>query len=215
MTVTCIVAYLKPFAGETVYTGKALLAQITFKEGIMPELSDNALVRLVQNGDRQAMADLYQRHRPAIFRYVRSMVYDQQLAQDLTGEIFLRMVAHLPDYQLTGAPFSAWLFRIARNYTISYGKKESRLPLVALSEANRRIRPEDTPAVLVERQIELERILESLDQIDENQREVVILRFLVGLPLKEVAHILDKTVGAVKTLQHRGILALRLALKYE
>lgn len=179
----------------------------------MMEVSDSDLVSQVKHGNEEAMATLYQRHRPAVFRYVRSLVYDQQLAQDLTGEIFIRVVKHLPDYQITGAPFTAWLYSIARNYTISYRRKESRKQLVPIAEANGISRTEDNPAVLVERQLELEGILEGLDQIDQHQREVVVLRFLVGLSLKDVAHILDKTVGAVKTLQHRGIVALRLALK--
>lgn len=177
------------------------------------ELTDAELVKQVQAGKTEAISNLYRRHRPVIFRYVLSKVYDQQQAQDITGEIFLRMVAYLPRYKVTGAPFTAWLFRIARNYTITYRQKEYTHPLMPISQAEGDSRSEDNPARIVETRLELEWVWHGLQQLDEIQREVIILRFLIGLSLKEVALTLDKTVGAVKTLQHRGILALRVALQ--
>lgn len=176
------------------------------------ELSDNDLVRQVQAGNRDAMSTLYQRHRPAIYRYALSKVYNQQIAQDIVGEIFLRMVAYLPKYKITGAPFTAWLFRIAHNTLITISKKESHVQNLPLEQAELPEYSTDNPAQLVEFQLNKEWIWSGLDKIDENQREVVILRFLVGLSLKETAHALEKSVGAVKTLQHRGIHALRVAL---
>lgn len=178
----------------------------------MQELSDKTLVERAQNGDERAVGELYDRHRTRIFRYVRARVYDTLLAQDLTGEIFLRMVANLPNYRVMEAPFTAWLYRIAHNYVINYSQKENRRQLVPVAYANNVSRRQDNPAVIIERQLELEWIQQGLERIDETQREVLILRFLVGLSLKEVAQTLDKTVAAVKSLQHRGVLALQVAL---
>ena len=175
--------------------------------------NDEQLVQQIQKGSGEAMSILYRRHRPAILRYTQARVYDWQEAQDLTGEIFLRMVAHLPQYQNTGAPFTAWLFRIAHNMIITHRQKESRIPLVAISHADNSSRPEDNPALLVENEIEMDWVWRGLQQLDEVQRDVIILRFLIGLSLQEAAHALDKSVGAIKTLQHRGILALRVALQ--
>jgi RNA polymerase sigma-70 factor (ECF subfamily) len=180
---------------------------------MMHELTDAELVEQVQAGTCEAMSTLYRRHRPAVFRYALSKVYDKQLAQDITGEVFLRMVSNLPQYKITGAPFTAWLFRIAHNYIITYRQKDYAQQLVPISQAHKNGRAKDNPAVIVEQQLELEWIWRSLQQLDESQREVIILRFLSGLSLKEAAHVLDKTVGAVKTLQHRGILKLRAVLQ--
>ncbi len=176
------------------------------------ELSDNDLVKQVQAGNREAMSQLYQRHRPAIYRYALSRVYNQQVAQDIVGEIFLRVVTYLPKYKVTGAPFTAWLFRIAHNTLITMAKKEGHFQQLPIETVEKPEYSGDHPDQLVEFQLNKEWIWAGLEQIDENQREVVILRFLVGLSLKETAHALEKSIGAVKTLQHRGILALRVAM---
>lgn len=179
----------------------------------MEEASDVELVEQAKTGQQQAIATLYRRHHTSIFRYSLAKLHDYQLAQDVTGEIFLRMVSHLPGYEITGAPFTAWLFRIAHNHIISVSQKETRYQQIGLDEAELTIRRQDNPALLVEQQLELEWLLAGLNLIDDSQREVVILRFLIGLSLKEVALVLDRSVGSVKTLQHRGVMALRVALK--
>ena len=181
---------------------------------IIDELSsDEQLVQQIQKGNEEALSILYRRHRPAILRYVQARIYDWQQAQDLTGEIFLRMVTHLPQYQITGAPFAAWLFRIAHNIVITHRQQEGRISLTPLSYADNHSLPQDNPAYLIEDKLEMEWVWHGLRQIDETQCDVIILRFLIGLSLQEVAHALDKSVGAIKTLQHRGILALRVALQ--
>ena len=177
------------------------------------DLSDAELVEQAQTGKSEAVSLLYRRHRTAIFRYAYSKLYNQQQAQDVTGEIFLRMVANLPQYRNTGAPFTAWLFRIAHNYIITHRQKENEARLAPVSQADNTSRAEDNPAFIVERHLQLEWVWQGLQQLDETQCEVIIMRFLIGLSLKETAHALDKTVGAVKTLQHRGIMALRVALQ--
>ena len=177
------------------------------------EMTDAELVKQVQAGQTAAMSKLYQRHRTAVFRYTLSKVYDPNLAQDITGEIFLRVVSHLPRYKVTDVPFTVWLFRIARNYTITHQQKENRYQLMPISDTNELSRAEDNPARIVESQLELEWIWGGLQQLDEQQREVIVLRFISGLSLKEVATTLERTVGAIKTLQHRGIKALRTALQ--
>ena len=177
------------------------------------ESSDEELVQQIQTGDTEAMSVLYRRHQPAVLRYAQARVYDWQQAQDITGEIFLRMLAHLPQYQITGAPFTAWLFRIARNYIISHSQQEDRTRLAPITAADNSSNPADDPARRVENEMQLDWVWQGLQQLDETQRDVITLRFLSGLSLMETAHTLDKSVGAVKTLQHRGILALRIVLQ--
>ena len=182
----------------------------------MLDLSDAELIEHAQNGNLDAVGQLYDRHRTRIFRYVRSRIYNTQLAQDLTGEIFLQMVTHLPNYRVTAVPFSAWLYRIAHNHIINQvGRKENRfqhLPLLFEGDVSHK---EDNPARIVEQKLQLEEVQQALERIDEIQREVIILRFLLDYSLNEVAQVMGKTVAAVKSIQHRGLLALEVAMKYE
>lgn len=162
-----------------------------------------------------AAGELYDRHNDSIFRYVRSRVYDHQLAEDLTGEIFTRMVASLPEYRLTGVPFRAWLYRIAHNLVVDHHRKKGSRVLIPLEQAETLREEGHNPVAIVERQLTFERVQEVLADLDTSQQEVVALRFLVGMSLREVALTLKKSVAAVKSLQYRGLVALRAELKEE
>ena len=162
-----------------------------------------------------AVGALYDRHHEHIFRYVWSRVHDNRLAEDLTGEIYTRMVVSLPDYRPTGVPFRSWLYRIAHNLVVDHYRKEGSHVLVPLHEAEGQSEEDNNPASIVERQLAIERVHRALARLDPLQREVVVLRFLVGLSLREAAMALDRTVAAVKSLQHRGLVTLRAALKQE
>jgi RNA polymerase sigma-70 factor (ECF subfamily) len=175
--------------------------------------SDVELIEQAQGGSVGAVGELYDNHHQPIFRYVWSRVRDKQLAEDLTGEIFMRMVTNLTSYQPAGVPFRAWLYRIARNMVVDHFRSEngrSPIPLVQIEQLSD---GKGRPATIVEKQLDLERIQTALVKLDPAQQEVIILRFISGLPLSEVADSLDKSVAAVKSLQHRGLKALRVALK--
>ncbi len=175
--------------------------------------SEASLVRRAQGGDVDAIGELYDRHHKHIFRYVWSRVHDNRAAEDLTGEIFTRMVISLADYRPMGVPFRAWLYRIAHNLVVDHYRKESGHVWVPLDHAENLSEEGNSPALIVERQLTAERVQRALAKLDPSQREVVVLRFLAGLSLREVALTLNKTVAAVKSLQHRGLVALRLALR--
>jgi RNA polymerase sigma-70 factor (ECF subfamily) len=179
----------------------------------VPDAADADLVRRAQGGDVEAIGELYDRHHTRIFRYLWSRVRDVQLAEDLTGEVFVRMVTHLSDYRSRGVPFRSWLYRIAHNLAMDHGRKQSQRQIVPLYHAEGVDGGGQDPVSTVERQLTVERVEQALDEIDPIQQQVVVLRFLVGLSLREVAATLDKTVAAVKSLQHRGLVALRAALK--
>jgi len=181
----------------------------------MTDISDADLVKAAQDGDVSAVGDLYDRFQPRIYKYVRARVYDHHEAQDLTGEVFLLMVKNLSSYRVMGVPFSAWLYRIAHNLLVNHFQKENRTELVPIVFAENSHHRIGNPEVVLEHKFEMEWLLKGLEILENSQREVIILRFLAGLSLNEVAHILDKTVAAVKAIQHRGLLALKTALKYE
>ena len=178
----------------------------------MQELDDMELVKQAQSGNIEAVGELYDRHRQRIFRYIRANTTNTQVAQDLTGEVFYRMVNALPGFEPRGVPFSAWLYRIARNLLIKESQQASKQATVPLTQASAIHQNGSNPAVVVEQQLQLEQVLQGLENLDESQREVVVLRFIVGLSLQETAVTLERTVGAIKTLQRRGVLTLQVAL---
>ena len=160
-----------------------------------------------------AVGELYDRHYTRIFRYLWSRLRDQHLAEDLTSEVFTRMVRDLPKYRSRGVPFKAWLYRIAHNLAVDHQRAASRHESVPLYHAEGLNKDGLDLAADVERKLTVERVVAALETLDPTQQEVVVLRFLAGLSLREVAGALDKSVAAVKSLQHRGLVALRAALE--
>ncbi len=189
----------------------------------MSNARDLELVKQARRGDGQAAGLLYDRHQEAIFRFVWSRVGHRQAAEDLTGEVFSRMVGSLPSFNDQGVPFRAWLYRIARNLLTDTFRQENRRATVPLEQMehdpSRRAAAVHSSApsleMIAEMTLTLEKIRGALAAIDPRQREVVELRFLAGLSLQEVADALDESVAAVKSLQHRGLQALRAALPEE
>lgn len=178
----------------------------------MANSGDADLVRRAQDGDVNAFGELYDRHHRRIFRYIWGRVRDEQVTEDLTGEVFTRMVVSLPGYRVTGVPFQVWLCRIAHNLVVDHYRKRDRRVLVPLDHAEGLSMERSDPATIVEERLTVERVKGALARLDSSQQEVVVLRFLAGLSLKEAASTLGKTVAAVKSLQHRGLAALRVVL---
>ena len=177
----------------------------------MPDVTDVELVARAQGGEVDAAGSLYDRHRESVFRYLWLRLGDQQLAEDLSGDVFTRMLDALPRYQALGIPFRAWLYRIAHNLLIDHFRKTSQRASVPLDVLEDRDDGND-PTLVVEGNLLTEQLMRALSHLDHNQREVVTLRFLMGLSLQEVAQAMDKSEAAVKSLQHRGLTLLRRAL---
>lgn len=174
----------------------------------MLDASDAELVTRAQGGEVDAIGNLYDRHRESIFRYLWLRLGDQPLAEDLTSDVFIRMLDALPRYQIMGIPFRAWLYRIAHNVLIDHFRKthdRSPVPLEVLEDQD----AGDDPSAAIERRLLTEHLSEALLQLDPNQREVVVLRFLMGLSLQETALAMGRSEAAIKSLQHRGLSTLR------
>jgi RNA polymerase sigma-70 factor (ECF subfamily) len=181
----------------------------------LQNISDAELVKRARNRQNdpiagaEAVGELYDRYHESIFRYIWARVSDYQLAEDLTGDVFTRMVTNLPRYRYTGTPFQAWLYRIARNLVIDNHRKAStRNELLLDPEVNNRV-DEQNPAQIAEDQIFIEEVIAMLKGLKPYKQDVIILRFIIGLSLKEVSKILGKTIGSVKVTQHRALKELR------
>ncbi|MFC1996148.1 RNA polymerase sigma factor [Chloroflexota bacterium] len=185
----------------------------------MQNINDAELINRARNrrndptAGAAAIGELYDRYHESIFRYIWSRVSDQQLAEDLTGDVFTRMVTHLPKYRNTGVPFQAWLFRIARNLVIDSHRKVSARKELPLESVINKSTGEHDPAQIVEEQIFIEQILSVLQVLKPIKQDVITLRFIVGLSLQEVAKVLGKTTGSIKITQHRALKELRTNLE--
>jgi len=178
----------------------------------MPNLSSPELIALAQRGNEEAIGALYDAHCQAIFRYFKARLGDQQTAEDLTGEVFRRMLTGMPQYRAMDLPFRAWLFRIAHNLLIDHYRRESGHEVVPLKEAENVSADEIDPASVVEQKLTMEAAHHALSDLEPSQRDVLALRFLSELSLKETAFAMGRTEDAIKALQRRGLAALRLSL---
>jgi len=175
---------------------------------------DSDLVARAQGGDVDAIGALYDEHHVSIFRYVWLRVGDRHLAEDLTGDVFLRMLDALPSYRSVGLPFRAWLYRIAHNLLVDHFRRANHHAPVALDFVEDRADGND-PSTATAHRLLVDRVKRALREVDIVQREVIILRFINGLSLQETALAIGKSEAAVKSLQHRGLAALRQTLAEE
>ena len=178
----------------------------------MPNLSSPELIALAQRGNEEAIGALYDAHCQAVFRYFKARSGDQQTAEDLTGEVFRRMLTGLPQYRSLNPPFRAWLFRIAHNLLVDHYRRESGHTVIPLKEAENVSADEIDPASVVEQKLTMEDAHRALSDLEPSQRDVLALRFLSELSLKETAFAMGRTEDAIKALQRRGLAALRLSL---
>ncbi len=180
-------------------------------------LDDEArLIREAQQGQAEACAALYDLHYDAVYRYCLFRVGDVKLAQDLTSEVFLRMVERLDAFKPRGRPLLAWLYTIARNLVIDEHRRNGKARLVPLTEAsNSSLDREQDPIRGVDRRLQTECLAAALAHLTEDQRQVIILRFMEDYRNGQVARILGKSEGAIKALQHRALKALRRAVEKE
>ncbi len=180
----------------------------------MHDSSEPDLVARARGGDVDAIGALYDQHHESIFRYLWLRVGDRCVAEDLTGDVFMRMLTALPHYQSVGLPFRAWLYRIAHNLMIDHWRKTNSREAVPFDTLQEQEDESDPPSA-IDQKLLTDRLTRALAQLEPNQREVIALRFGMGLPLSQVALAMGKTEAAIKSLQHRGLSALRLVLNPE
>ena len=177
---------------------------------------ETQLIRLAQQGDAEACTALYDRHYDAVYRYCYCRVSDVGLAQDITSEVFVRMVDKLDTFKIRGRPLLAWLYTIARNLVADAHRQNGKaihLPLDSafpLSSSDK-----GDPIRSVERRIQAECLAAALRHLTEEQQQVILLKFMEDYKNGQVARILGKSEGAIKSLQHRALNALRRALEKE
>jgi len=171
------------------------------------------LIRRAKEGNPVAFAELYDRHQPAIYRYISFRVGSAAVAEDLTSEVFVRLVEKIDQFTYRGRPLLAWLYTIARNLVADHHRRAERADMVPLDKklTAATTDPEKAAALTLEQQ----RLGAAIEQLTEGQRQVILLKYFEDLDNKAVARILGKSVGAVKSLQHRGLRALERIFEQE
>jgi RNA polymerase sigma-70 factor, ECF subfamily len=174
------------------------------------ERGDTALVARavarVKEGDSSALHFLYVRYGEDVRRYVSTIVRDPHEAEDVTQSVFLKLVSVIKRYEpRRGVPFAAWLLRVARNAALDSLRAKRALPSDDI-----RVTDEGRDQAAFERR---ESLKAALGQLPHEQREVLVLRYVAGLPPREIADLLQKTHSSIHGLQHRGRCALRAALE--
>jgi RNA polymerase sigma-70 factor (ECF subfamily) len=170
------------------------------------------VIEAAQTGDLDAIASLYDTHINQVYRYTLARLGNVHDAEDVTEEIFFKMINGLPGYQWRRVPFAAWLMRIARNEVISFtrrnGKRaqDTELPEEIIDQRN------NDPAEATEKILALEDLRKAVALLPDAQREVIIFRFAAGLSVADTAKALGKNENNVKVLQHKGMQRLQLLM---
>lgn len=154
---------------------------------------------------------LYRAYVQPIYRYMLLRVGDPAQAEDLAAEVFLRVVDGMPRYQRRGLPFGAWLFRIARDRVTDHYRRAARRPTSRLDDTL----PADDPGPhwSAETAETHEELYAAMRQLTDEQREVIQFRFIEEWSLETTARAMNKSVNAVKALQHRALNALHRKMK--
>jgi RNA polymerase sigma-70 factor, ECF subfamily len=178
-------------------------------KALSKEADDRLLVEAAQR-DPARFAELYENNFERVYAYVVRRVGDRAETEDLTAEVFHHALANLKNYEWRGIPFAAWLFRIAANLISDRWQKRKHELSIDEPEQVESIQDGSGEFEEVERRATLFRLV---DRLPEDQRRVVVLRFVEEKSIKEVAREIRKSEGAVKQLQFRALTALRARME--
>jgi len=179
-------------------------------------MNDETIDRLVaqaQQGDLQAFGTIFDTYHVAVYRFVASRVGNPSDAEDLTQLVFVKALEAIPRFTVRGIPFGGWLFRLARNTVIDHVR--TRRETSELEAATSRATEDAGPEVIAVLRDDLNAVALALEELTEDQREVIALRFFAGLSAREAAEAMGRQEGTIRGLQFRAIGALRRSLGIE
>jgi RNA polymerase sigma-70 factor (ECF subfamily) len=178
----------------------------------MPLVNERQLVLQAQAGNAEAFGQLYDAYMERIYRFIYFRVEDQQTAEDLTSQVFLRAWNNLDRFRLGRTPYLAWLYTIAHNAVIDHYR--TRKVTTALEDV--RLSQPDYAEVVenhIDFAVEMKSIKSAMQTLTDDQQQVLTLKFIEGLSNDEIARHLGKREGAVRALQMRGLRALAKQLE--
>ncbi len=164
------------------------------------EAEERLLIEAAQR-DPRCFAELYERHFEGVYAFVVRRVRDRDAAQDVTADVFHRALSGIGRFEWRGVPFAAWLFRIAANAIADRAQRAAKERALPIDD-------EPAPASLEEIE-ERARLFRFVDDLPAEQRRVVVMRFAEQKTIREIALALQRSEGAIKQLQFRGLQSLR------
>lgn len=173
------------------------------------EIQDEALLVERAKSDLEAFGLLYEKYVKKIYNYVYYRTSNHYDAEDLTAKTFHRALKHIPRYQQRGLPFSAWLYRIAHNLVANWHRDQNRRKVIALDELLLYHQGKQSPEGLVEEDEERRVLLRGIRRLPADRQQLLILKHVEGMTNKEAGEIMGRSEGAIKSLYHRTLVALR------
>lgn len=176
--------------------------------------SETELIRKAAQGDSSAFGVLYERYLNPIYRYLYFRIGDEASAEDMTEEVFVRAWESLPRYQVRKDSFKSWLYRIAHNLYVDTLRKKTPQTIENEEMENKRDEhplPEET----LSRQQDMATLTRAVQQLNDIEQQVVLLRFVDGLSHREVGRFIGKSEQASRVIQHRALTALHAILSQE
>ncbi len=180
----------------------------------MHEENDSALIARAKENP-EAFGLLYERYVDSIYNYIYYRTGNHHDAEDLTARTFYRAMKHVSRYVDRGAPFSAWLYRIAHNLVANWHRDRSRRKIISLDELVMRTLKREEPTALVEKREEHDLLLQTVRRLPPERQQLLILKFVEQMSNAEIAEVMGRTEGAIKSLYHRTLVALRKELANE
>jgi RNA polymerase sigma-70 factor, ECF subfamily len=178
------------------------------------ELSDVELAELAKS-DQEAFGELYKRYVDKIYNYIYYRTSNQHDAEDLTARVFFRAMAHIKNYTDRGVPFQAWLYRIAHNLVANWHRDRGRRKIIPLDEFVTSTLRSEAPDRYTEDQEEREQLMKAIRHLPPERQQLLVLKFVEHYSNAEIGEIMDRTEGAIKSLYHRTLLALRDELQMQ
>lgn len=172
------------------------------------QLTDADLVNLAKT-DKNAFGELYERYVKKIYNYIYYRTGNPHDAEDLTSRVFFRAMSHVENYTERGVPFQAWLYRIAHNLVANWHRDRGRRKIVPLDEYIAAGLRSEAPEKTAEDAEERDRLLSAIRRLPEERQQLLVLKFVDHLSNAEIGAIMDRTEGAIKSLYHRTLTALR------
>jgi RNA polymerase sigma-70 factor, ECF subfamily len=172
----------------------------------MEQIKEALLVKQAQSGDEQALVALYQHYITPIYRYSYCKTSNQQVAEDITSEVFLKMVKQLHGFK-SRSSFKNWLYQITKNTIADYWRQHYQNPTISteLVQEIELMKKDESPDIEQELLLKEQKVQKILSQLPENYRQVLELRFIKNYTLLETASTLQITLGNVKILQYRAL----------
>jgi RNA polymerase sigma-70 factor (ECF subfamily) len=173
------------------------------------EFNEEDVLTRASQGDRDAFGLLYERYIDRIFNYVYYRTGNLHDAEDLTARVFQRAMNHIKNYTDRGVPFSAWLYRIAHNLVANWHRDRSRRQEIPISDVPVLPSKGDHPEKNLVRSQEQDALLRYIRRLPAERQNLLILKFVENMSNAEIGAIMGRSEGAVKSLYHRTLLALR------